>query len=73
MNFFQPIGAISIATIALIVPSTGRPDLNPQRIEGIEDKFRRYTGGRFVPSSSSFAFRLALLDYVGFILLLARA
>jgi hypothetical protein len=71
-SHFQPIGAISIATIWLIIPATGRPDLTPQRIQGVEDKFRRYTGGRFVPPSGSFIFRLALLDYVGFVLLLAR-
>jgi hypothetical protein len=70
---FQPIETISIATIRLIISATGRPDLTPQQIEGVEDKFRRYTEGRFIPPSGSFMFKLALLDYIGFVLLLARA
>ncbi|KIM88878.1 hypothetical protein PILCRDRAFT_243404 [Piloderma croceum F 1598] len=65
-----PVGALSVVTIWFIVPSTGQPEISPERIESIEAKFRRYTGGKWIPSSKSLAFRLGMMDYVGGTLLL---
>jgi len=65
-----PVGALSVITIWFIVPSTGRPEISPERIESIEAKFRRYTRGKWIPSPESLAFRLGMMDYVGGTLLL---
>ena len=45
----------------------------PERIEEAQSKFRRYTLGKWVPSSKAFVLRLGLMDYVGSLLLLGRA
>lgn len=58
--------------IWFIVPSSGLPELTPERIEIAEAKFKRYTRGKWNPSPHSLTFRLALLDYVGSFLLLGR-
>ena len=68
----QPIGAVSVACICFIVPSLGNPELTPERIESAEAKFRRFSLGKWSPTPGSFIFRLGLIDYTGFILLLAR-
>jgi MFS family permease len=65
-----PIGAISIICIWFIVPSTGQPELSPERIHVAETKFKRYFRGKWMPSPQSLTFRLALIDYVGVVLLL---
>jgi MFS family permease len=65
-----PVGAISIICIWFIVPSTGQPVLSPEQIHVAEAKFKRYFRGRWMPSSKSLTFRLALIDYVGAVLLL---
>lgn len=64
------MGAISWVTIWFIVPSAGQLDLSPAQIERAEAKFRRYTSGKWIPSSKSFVFKLGLIDYVGAVLLL---
>jgi hypothetical protein len=69
----QPVGAISMVCIWFIVPSTGLPELTPERVQIAEAKFKRYTLGKWNPSPHSLAFRMALLDYVGSALLLSRA
>jgi len=65
-----PVGAISMVCIWFIVPSSGLPELTPERVQIAEAKFKRYTLGKWNPSPHSLAFRLALLDYVGSGLLL---
>lgn len=72
-QFLQPVGAVSMICIWFIVPSTGLPELTPERIQLGEAKFKRYTRGKWNPRPGSLAFRLGLLDYVGSVLLLGRA
>lgn len=59
-------------TIWFIVPSTGRPELTPEQLQIADGKWKRYTLGKWLPSSKTFLYRLGLLDYVGSTLLLGR-
>ncbi|GAA6019033.1 hypothetical protein JCM10207_006294 [Rhodosporidiobolus poonsookiae] len=65
-----PFGAVTVAAILLILGPQPPPPMPEDVAEWTENKFKRYTFGKWVPARTSLAFRLFALDYAGAILML---
>lgn len=65
-----PVGAITVVVIFFLLGPQPPAPLSPEIEAYTRGKFQRWTRGRYMPASDSFIFKLAVLDWVGSILML---
>ncbi|KAM0753699.1 MFS general substrate transporter, partial [Meredithblackwellia eburnea MCA 4105] len=65
-----PFGAITVASILLILGPQPAPPLAEPVALYTEAKFRRWTFGKWVPRRGTFIFKLGVLDWIGTTLML---
>ncbi|GAA5917435.1 hypothetical protein JCM6882_008662 [Rhodosporidiobolus microsporus] len=66
-----PIGALTVIAIIFILGPQPAPPMREGVAAYTENKFRRWTFGRWCPPRTSLWFRLFALDYLGTVLMLA--
>ncbi|GAA5880175.1 hypothetical protein JCM8547_006579 [Rhodosporidiobolus lusitaniae] len=65
-----PFGAITVGAVMLILGPQPPPPMVEEVAVWTENKFRRWTFGKWVPARESLAFRIFALDYLGTVLML---
>lgn len=66
----QPVGAITVVTIFFLLGPQPPAPLNPAVEAYTRAKFERWTRGRWNPATNTLVFKLAVLDWIGAILML---
>ena len=66
-----PVGLVTVLSIVFLIPASPAPPLDDSIVEGVKKRWSFLTRGKYCPKEGSILFKLASLDFVGAVLMLA--